>query len=346
MADLITQLEQVTPDWLTLVLARQGLDTGISVTRIDFEPRLPGYSQILPLDVSYSQPVNFPSRFILKLSAEERRDQREVEFYKAVTGISGLPVIRSYHSAYDEETGRFHILMEDLRETHGSHPPSVLPPTIANAERIVDALAQFQAFWWDSAQFGSLIGELPTETSIDQSVNAAVARLSSFSDFLGDRLSDRKRQILESASHALLRLKRERLLPQRNLTLLHGDLHAGNFLYPRNPKQDAIRLIDWKSWSIDPGASDMANLMSVYWTQERRQQLQDYLLRRYHQRLLEHGIVGYTWENCWYDYRLAVIDNVFFPIWQWSVGIPDVIWWHNFERLMQAYDDLGCAELL
>jgi hypothetical protein len=47
-----------------------------------------------------------------------------------------------------------------------------------------------------------------------------------------------------------------------------------------------------------------------------------------------------------YDYRFAVIGYLFYPIWQWSTDHPDFIWWHHLERLMLAFQDLGCEELL
>ena len=34
------------------------------------------------------------------------------------------------------------------------------------------------------------------------------------------------------------------------------------------------------------------------------------------------------------------------PVWQWSAGIPPLIWWNNLERIFMAVDDLGCRELL
>jgi thiamine kinase-like enzyme len=333
---VITNTEQVTPEWLGRVL-------GTRVADIRFETPMRGNSRIIPLEVGYSEPGDAPTRLILKLSAEEIQDRREVDFYRAVTGIRDLPIIRCYDAAFED--GRFHILMEDLQATHDPHPPSFLPPTIANAERIVDALAQFHAFWWDSERLGE-IGEIPSEESIKQAVAEDVALLSGFADFLGDRLSDERKKLLERAGERLLSLRMKRLIPAHNLTLIHHDLHAGNLLYPKQPEQDTIRLIDWKSWSINPGANDLANMMVVYWMQERRQQLQDGLLRRYHHRLTERGIANYSWADCWYDYRLAVIGYLFFPIWQWSVGTPDFIWWHNFDRVMLAYRDLECGEFL
>ena len=33
-------------------------------------------------------------------------------------------------------------------------------------------------------------------------------------------------------------------------------------------------------------------------------------------------------------------------VWQASHGLGPWIWWHNFERIMQAVDDLDCLEVL
>lgn len=46
------------------------------------------------------------------------------------------------------------------------------------------------------------------------------------------------------------------------------------------------------------------------------------------------------------DYRLAVIDQLMVPLHQMSVKQDAAIWWTNFERIMHAYEDLGCEELL
>jgi hypothetical protein len=89
-----------------------------------------------------------------------------------------------------------------------------------------------------------------------------------------------------------------------------------------------------------------AVMMAVFWFPERRARLKQCLLRRYHRRLGEGGVEAYDWESCWYDYRFAVIGYLFYPIWQWSTDHPDFIWWHHLERLMLAFQDLGCEELL
>ena len=80
--------------------------------------------------------------------------------------------------------------------------------------------------------------------------------------------------------------------------------------------------------------------------ESRRRSLEQLLLRQYHDRLCENGVSNYSWEQLWYDYRLCVIRKLFHPPWQWASGIHPNIWWNHLERVMSAYDDLNCRELL
>jgi hypothetical protein len=71
------------------------------------------------------------------------------------------------------------------------------------------------------------------------------------------------------------------------------------------------------------------------------------LLRRYHHGLIEHGVEGYAWTDCWEDYQLAVLLRVLFmPMWFWLSGSSASWWARSLERAMQAVEDLGCVELL
>jgi hypothetical protein len=33
-------------------------------------------------------------------------------------------------------------------------------------------------------------------------------------------------------------------------------------------------------------------------------------------------------------------------VWQAAYGVPAVIWWNNMERVLLAFEDLGCRDLL
>jgi thiamine kinase-like enzyme len=348
---LITDLDQVTPAWLTGVLCKKECLPQGQVLAVHKEPNLSVGSTIVLLKLCYSDdaPSTAPTRLFLKFPSAQSlsNGKKEVQFYTDIASEVADLVVRCYDAVYSEEANSFHLLMEDLSPTHFSHPPSVLPPSKAQTEQIVDALACFHAYWWDHPRLGRDIGPLPTEASLEEEMAWTKRAFASFVDFLGDRLSDNRRKIYERVLAAFLPVQLKRLSGGNHLTLIHGDLHIGNFLYPRDPVQDTLRIIDWKSWRVTIGASDMAHMMAVFWFPERRAQLEHELLKRYYNRLLERGVKAYTWKACWYDYRFAVIDHLFYPIWQWSTNhIPDLIWWHHLERLMLAFQDLECAELL
>jgi hypothetical protein len=75
--------------------------------------------------------------------------------------------------------------------------------------------------------------------------------------------------------------------------------------------------------------------------------MEESLLRHYHSSLPSFGVKGYTWEDLCLDYRYSVISHMFIPVLQRAGGhIPATVWWHNFERISEAYKDLKCSELL
>jgi len=356
MHKLITDANQATPTWLTEVLRESGHLPQGQVVDVQPKPSPKAVSLIIPLQVRYSEdaPNSAPSRLILKIAKPFVKSQipKEVEFYGSiVNSVTNLPVIRCYQAVYSPEVGLFHLLLEDLSQTHLPHPPSQLPPLEVYSEQIVAALARLHAFWWDDARLGKQIGKRPADATTQSDVATELQQwaektLPEFADFLGDRLSEVRRRIYESAIRSLpLRLS-TRLAAGKGLTLIHGDIHIGNFLYPHDPNHDTVRMLDWKSWSIDIGADDLAHMMAIFWFPERRLRLEQELLKRYYKRLVEYGVTGYDWPACWHDYRLSVARYLFYPMWQWSNGASADIWWNHLERVMLAFQDLGCAELL
>jgi len=70
------------------------------------------------------------------------------------------------------------------------------------------------------------------------------------------------------------------------------------------------------------------------------------LLRRYHESLMAAGVRDYAWDALWADYRLSVVKYLCKPVFQWANGVSTTIWWDNLERVLTAYEDLGCGEIM
>jgi len=169
----------------------------------------------------------------------------------------------------------------------------------------------------------------------------------SFVDLLGDRLPVARCRLYEKvlSSWPFSRLS-ERLNERRGATLIHNDAHAWNFLYPRDPAHDRVCIIDWHEWGIGLGTNDLTEMIVLWWYPKRRALMEEPLVRRYHCQLMEHGVEGYDWEQCWDDYRLSAIRVLLYPVWMHAGGRPLTFWWPILERGMLAFQDLECIELL
>ena len=132
----------------------------------------------------------------------------------------------------------------------------------------------------------------------------------------------------------------------RPVTLIHGDAHMGNLMLPRETEHQRVILIDWHLWNIHLATIDLAFLIALHWSPGRRLLLEKPLLQRYHDHLLEHGVTGYTWDNLWQDYRMAVIVMTLIPIGQFRRKSPAGVIWFGLQDSMVAFEDLDCGEML
>lgn len=186
------------------------------------------------------------------------------------------PLARCYEALYSPERREFHLLLDDLSETH-LQLQWPLPPLKLQCEQIIDALAKFHAYWWEHPRLGKDIGEVFDEESLRDRIRETEKRGSYFMDFLGDRLSVERRKLYEKVLSSLPRLWKH-LSDVKGLTIIHGDAHVWNFLYPRDPNKDKVRIIDWDSWTIGLGPSDLAYMMALHWYPERRHSMEENLL--------------------------------------------------------------------
>jgi thiamine kinase-like enzyme len=252
------------------------------------------------------------------------------------------PVPRCYDAVFDDATGRFHVLLEDLSETHCVLTTWPLPPDFEACERIVDAWARFHAGWWRDPRLGNGIGE----TFNADAYAAFVAReFPRFVGSLGDRLSRERRERCERMVAAAARIAIQQWA-DGSLTLIHGDAHVWNVLCPKEGMTGGVNIIDWDNWRPAAGARDLAYMMAVHWYPERRRRFERELLLRYQRKLEAHGVAAYDMGALWRDYRLAVIQSIGTPLSQAAAGLPPLVWWGHLERIMLAYEDLGCEELM
>ena len=303
-------------------------------------------SSLFFLTATYSvdAPSDLPRRLVVKTppaqAGGEDYSPSELQFYREVAPpLASPPVVRCLAVIENEGT----IVLEDLRATH-DHPLWPIPPTKFQAEIAIDALAHVHAPYWEAPVLGKTIGRLHTVESLTDMVHGVGAQLPAFFEEFGDSLTAETREIYERVFASSLK-PWLRLTEPRALTIIHGDAHTWNFLFPRRGSGPAY-LIDWQLWHIDVGARDLAFLMALHWFPDRRCELERPLLRRYHEALLAQGVANYTLADLWLDYRRCVARNLTIPIIFWKRGMKPEGWWGRLECALAAYRELGCNELL
>lgn len=356
MPDVITDVDQVTPALLTEALQATGILPQGRVMTIEPQGLLyPTFtSTLVRFAVRYSAdaPPSAPEHFLLKMSRPEAHSdvladlgRPEVTFYSTIApAMNDSPAVACYHALYVPGTQQFHLLLADLSETH-EQTEWPLPGTYETCIQSVECLARFHAYWWDHPHLGTEIISHPSEFALQSQFRDLQERCIAFVNFLGDRLSLERRVLYDRVLEAWPTLA-SRVTTGRDVTIVHGDAHMWNFLYPRDPAKDTARLVDWQLWHISVGVSDLAYMMALHWYPERRAALEHPLLRHYHRCLQEHGLQAYDWEACWRDYQWSAVRNLFLPVIQWAAKIPAAGWWPHLERAMLAFKDLGCDRLL
>jgi hypothetical protein len=338
------------PEYLTQVLTRCGvLPDGGRVGGVEVDdPKSTILSRIVRLRLSYEEAAGeAPASLILKTGLPERAQsnsgRREVAFYLQVAAaMSDRLVPRCFDANWHEDTRGWHLLLEDLTDTHFALWYWPMPPTRPQSEAIIAARARFHAAWWDDPRLGTAIGTWlePHDPQLQQ----FAAEFERFADRVGDRLPAERRAVYERLIEEGHRLN-ARYHAHRNMTILHGDAHVWNVFLPKDGGED-VRLFDWDGWRVDVASDDLAYMMALHWFPDHRRRHERTLLDRYHHELLAHGVTGYDRQALDDDYRLSVLWQIATPIWQAANNIPSGIWWHHLERIFMAIDDLGCRDLL
>jgi hypothetical protein len=355
MPHVLTSIDQATPAWLTSVLFRGGrLLTGevcsLSVTR-EFTEQLGSISYFLAVTYSRNATPGAPSRLFLKLPRSNLKPEstawageKEVRMYRALAEHQReLPIIQCYDAVYDAERGTYHVLLDDLSDTH-DQPAWHLEIAERYMSQTVDCLAQFHAYWWEHPRLSAVAGALPDAATIQADIQQFQGAFAGFADVAGDQLSAEDRRIYESVLAALPALWRQRTNP-RGQTLVHGDAHFWNFLYPRDPERQDTRMLDWQLSHICPGTQDLAYAIVLRYP-HRTLAIEHDLIKRYYDRLLLHGVQNYSWEECWEDYRRQAAEQVLFPLRFWMNRLPTDFWGVFLQRPLRAFRELACAGVL
>ncbi len=317
--EVITSLDQVTAEWLTGVLSNSGALTHGAVAAFDVDTGRGNWSTNASLNVRYvdgSQGA-LPQRLFLKIVNADLEDESfgpsEVTYYtRDYAGVEDAPLIRCYDAAYSEEKRRYHLLLEDLSETHAEAASKA--PTLEYGLALAEGLAVMHARWWGAQRLAEAGAPIHSAKHIRRFVDIAEPGaghiLNQFSAELEPHWPNAIRALYAKHPQTMI----ERTQDDNGFTLIHGDVGHNNILVPRDGDRP-IYIIDRQpfDWSLTTwlGVYDLAYAIVLDWEVETRRRLEIPILRHYHSCLLKHGVGNYAWEQLFDDYRLSAAMGIY-----------------------------------
>lgn len=271
---------------------------------------------------------------------------REVRFFEELAEQSPIRVPKGYFGAVDEETSAFVVVMEDLGELR------IIDQTVGmeidDAERCVDALAQWHARWWGRAE---PVAERGSAVSLADPIYPAVLPMvfAEGWDKMQKEVDDIPAEIRSVAPGWSAAMPQMMLtLAQAPTTLIHGDYRADNILFDRD---DNVVLLDFQLTGVGSGAYDLAYFVTQSLSPDVAAANEAALFDRYVGALVRAGVPEADTANLWEAYRLAALFCLVYPVVACRGMDLDEprqrsLIDNMFMRFTRAVDDLRLADLL
>ena len=353
---VIRAMDQITPEWLTGVLRRAGVLAAGQVTSVIIESSERILSTGTRIRIAFSEDATglLPTKLFLKTVKTDQDEDffgpSEVNYYlRDYKGVTCAPIPRCYDAVFSEEQRCYHLLLDDLADTHieARHKPRTLEYGLALAE----ALACLHAAWWGGKRLTKIDEHLPTARQIEWFVEVARPGAGHILDAFDHELKAHWPAAVEEIlqRHPLTMVARTN--EPNGFTLIHGDPNWNNILVPHDADRP-LYIIDRQpfNWSLTVwlGVYDLVYALVLDWSIDERRRFEMPILRHYHDRLMALGVRDYSWEQLLLDYCLSVPICVYVAI-EWCRGGINEQWVHVWLPMLQqaltACDDLNCREL-
>ena len=274
---------------------------------------------------------------------------REVAFYTKLAQYSPIRTPRLFHADLDMADHGFVLLLEDL--SHAIPGDQVAGLTPSQAEAAVTAIGRLHGAWWGKVDEGDMDALFDfANPDYAEAVQAAYQGFlaPAFATF-GDCYSDYTKRTAERLAPVAAQVIRRQASGAR--TFVHGDYRADNLLFGPSLGADGMAAIDWQVSGRGGPLYDVAYVVANSLPTSDRRHSEKALLRRYHATLTQMGVGGFSFDDCWQAYRLAVLCGLFVAI--FGTGGMDLgnergqaMARAMARRIDAAVSDLGVGDLL
>ena len=328
MSDLPIPLtvDDFTPDWLTAALRSSGTlgdERVVAAEATTMGEDFGFLGSLTRLALTYDRPrEGAPATLIAKFAAQAEFNRdfarqygiyvTEARFFQDLQPtLTAMPTVRAFYTDYDSAAGDGVTILEDLegKLRIGDQMASL---SQTEAEQVVTQAAGFHATWWGKAETDELAWIPKPDGPVWQMAPATLQGFwGGYQENFGHVLTPELTAAIENTWANMDWVFKRFAAPP--VTILHGDYRLDNMFFPER-EGDPITVIDFQLMARARGPYDIAYFTSQSLSIEQRRATEQDLLRRYHDTLLEAGVRDYSFDDCFEDYRLAILWCAVYPI--------------------------------
>ena len=345
MNPLISDPTAATPAWLSAALGRHV--ESVSAEQI-------GTGQMGACFRLHLTGDGGPEQLVLKLPAGDRASidmiagayRKEVRFYRDLASTVAVNTAACHYSAMatEETCGDFTLILEDLSpRTQGDQLAGC---TAEQARAAVVNLAGLHGpRWCDPSR--SEHHDLPVQGPDDADLLAGFydPTMDTFLALMGERLSDEDADILRAIGPLV---KPWSLARPERFAVVHADYRLDNLMFSA-ADDEAVFAVDWQTYNLGLPARDLSYFLGTGLTVENRRQHERALVADYHRALVGHGVSDYSADDCWDDYRFAMVQGPLVAMFGCTYGARtdrgDEMFAQMIARSCAAIRDLGTLDL-
>ncbi|HUF52321.1 MAG TPA: phosphotransferase [Dehalococcoidia bacterium] len=312
--------EEVTPEWLTERLRGAGHE---DATVRSFTATQIGTGQ-LGKCIRYSLEVkgdeDAPRSLVGKYPSDDATSRqtgvvlrnyiKEVSFYRDLQQRVWISTPRCYYAAIEGQGPAFSLLLEDMA-------PAVQGDQLAGcsvevARAAIMELPGLHAPTWNDESLAALGWlDLPTGATGELLRGLYKSQLPGFIARLGWRLAPEELAVIERVADS----KGPPFVPTEGPTaLVHVDYRLDNLLIDETQMPPRVTTVDWQTVTLGRPVTDVTYFLGAGLPREERMAVEGDLVREYYAGLCEAGVSGYSWDDCWLDYRRGVFAGLLITV--------------------------------
>ncbi|OAA27922.1 protein of unknown function (DUF227) [Frankia sp. EI5c] len=263
-----------------------------------------------------------PASVVVKMAAgapDVRRRLRngfrnEVGFYSHFAHRALIRMPRCWSAALSGDSLRFTLVLQDAYPARAGSQLAGCTP--AQATLAVQNLAGLHAPFWNDEHLRDDAEWLarPGDSGLAYLGKVATAAADGFTGRYREQLGPRDTETLLRAARLVAGWGRHTATRH---TLLHGDYRLDNLLFAGDSRGSGgsgdsgadVLAVDWQTVEAGFPGRDLAYFVSTALAPADRRTHEAALVAAYHQRLVEHGVPGYTVDDCFEDYRRGMLQG-------------------------------------